>query len=255
MNAVSSELRKTIIQLQNLPSVSKFALGGGTNLALRYGHRISIDIDFISSEIIGKKAFNEIISEIQEYFGENLVKAIHINQDLGDQFIFLRMFLSTENEVIKVEFLQNMKCLFEPEKMEEIRLVHKNDIGLFKMMSTTNRFAKKDIYDLDFITEEISLTALFRQLLEKRDKFSLPEHQCLFDLVIERNVLDEPELLLEFDESQSSKLHRPSHTHDRIDIIEGSKSWTEARLSWRMKVRKLFLDLGRDFPKPKGRSI
>lgn len=45
MSAVSPELRKTILELQQLSSVSKFSLGGGTNLALRYSHRISIDID------------------------------------------------------------------------------------------------------------------------------------------------------------------------------------------------------------------
>lgn len=54
MNAVSEELRKTILELQNFYSVSKFALGGGTNLAMRYQHRISIDIDFISPYMIGK---------------------------------------------------------------------------------------------------------------------------------------------------------------------------------------------------------
>ena len=255
MSAVSSELRKTILELQQLPSVSKFALGGGTNLALRYSHRISIDIDFISPDIIQKEEFEQIISEVQEYYGEKLITSILINQDLGEQFVFLRMLIKAEKEIIKVEFLQNMKCLFETESLENIRLIHKNDIGLFKLMSATNRFAKKDIYDLDFITDEISLTALHNLLSEKRIKFHLPQHQCLFDLDIEKDFLDYPELLLEFDEPQHSKSHRPSHTHDRIDIIEGSKSWISARLSWRSKVRRLFLDLGKDFPTPKGTSI
>lgn len=255
MSAVSSELRKTILELQNLPSVSKFSLGGGTNLALRYNHRISIDIDFISSEIIGKAGFEKIVSEVQEHFGTRLMTSILINQDLDEQFIFLRMFIKTENEVVKVEFLQNMKCLLETETVEEMRLIRKNDIGLFKLMSATNRFAKKDIYDLDFITDEISLTTLFSLLAEKRKRFDLPEHQCLFDLDIEKDVLDYPELLLEFDAPQNSKTSRPLHTHDRIDIIEGNKTWVAARLSWRNKVRKLFSDLDRDFPKPEGKQI
>ena len=255
MSAVSSELRKTILELQQLPGVSKFALGGGTNLALRYGHRISIDIDFISPEIIKKEDFEQIISEVEGYYGKKLITTILINQDLGEQFVFLRMLITAEKEIIKVEFLQNMKCLFETESLENIRMIHKNDIGLFKLMSATNRFAKKDIYDLDFITDEISLTALHALLSEKRTKFNLPEDQCLFDLNIEKDVLDYPELLLEFDEPKHSKVHRPSHTHDRIDIIEGSKSWISARLDWRTKVRRLFSDLGKDFPKPKGTSI
>lgn len=169
--------------------------------------------------------------------------------------MFLRMFISTGDEVIKVEFLKNMKCLFEPEIIEGFRLVHKNDLGLFKLMSATNRFARKDIYDLDFITDEIPLETLFVQLKEKRSRFCLPEHQCLFDLDTEKDVLEEPLLLLKFDELQRLNTLQPSHTHDRIDISEGNKTWTEARLSWRMKVRSLFTDLGIDFPKPEGRKI
>lgn len=255
MNAVSFDLRKIILELQNFPSISKFALGGGTNLALQYAHRISIDIDFISSEIIGKSGLEKIVSEVQEYFGNRLMTVILINQDLGEQFMFLRMFVKSENEIVKVEFLQNMKCLFEQETIEEMRLIHKKDIGLFKLMSATNRFAKKDIYDLDFITDEIPLTELFNLLSEKRKNFNLKEHQSLFDLDIEKDVLNEPELLLEFDKSQQSKTSRPLHTHDRIEIIDGNKTWISARLSWRNKVRKLFSDLNRDFPKLKGKSI
>ncbi len=41
MSAISPILKQTILELQNLPSISQFALGGGTNLALRYDHRIS----------------------------------------------------------------------------------------------------------------------------------------------------------------------------------------------------------------------
>ncbi len=49
MKAVTPAIIKAIIELQALPRVSKFTLGGGANLALRYNHRISIDIYFCSS--------------------------------------------------------------------------------------------------------------------------------------------------------------------------------------------------------------
>jgi hypothetical protein len=55
MKAVTPAICKAIIDLQALPTVSKFTLGGGTNLALQFNHRISDDIDFFCDEIIGKK--------------------------------------------------------------------------------------------------------------------------------------------------------------------------------------------------------
>lgn len=80
-------------------------------------------LNFISSEIIiGKKGFDAIIEESRTKFGKKLITSILINEDLGEQFIFLRMFENTETEVIKVEFLQNMRCLFEPEIVKDIKL-------------------------------------------------------------------------------------------------------------------------------------
>lgn len=69
--AVSSALIRTIRELQDLKSLKKFALAGGTNLALRYNHRESIDIDLFCPEIIG------------------FVDPTNIN----DQFTFLRFYV------------------------------------------------------------------------------------------------------------------------------------------------------------------
>ena len=40
MKAVTPAIIKAIIELQTLPTVSKFTLGGGTNRALQFNHRI-----------------------------------------------------------------------------------------------------------------------------------------------------------------------------------------------------------------------
>lgn len=45
MSAVSADLLEIIIELQSLPSLQHSFLGGGTNLAIRYNHRESVDID------------------------------------------------------------------------------------------------------------------------------------------------------------------------------------------------------------------
>lgn len=255
MNAVSPILRQTILELQNLPSIAQFALGGGTNLALRYNHRISVDIDFIAPVIIGKIGFDQIIEEVENLYGKKQVNIMLLNTELDEQFLFLKMFISKDNEVIKVEFLQNMKCLFTHDVFDGIRVIHKTDIGLFKLMSASNRFAKKDIYDLDYITDEIPLFELFNHFKIKSKKFNLPEHQTIFDLDLEINPIDKPELLLEFDNVKLSKQNSPSHSNDRIEILESSKNWIEARISWRSKVRSLFSHLDKDFPGPKGIKI
>ncbi|MFI0425325.1 MAG: nucleotidyl transferase AbiEii/AbiGii toxin family protein [Flavobacterium sp.] len=254
MSAVSTAIVKTIFQLQNLPSLANFSLAGGTNLALQYNHRVSDDIDLFYHEIIGLEGFNKIQEEVKAHFGKN-ARNFDNPCDINDQYSFLRFFIDTEDgTMIKVDVLQNMKHLFEIEIINDIRLFSKADIGLYKLVSLSNRSTKKDIYDLDFITDEIRLSTLFESLKNKAKKFNKEDHKTIFDLDENQSVLDNLELLISFDNiTASSKF--PTHTHDNIKTIEGSKTWVEARISWRSKVRELYNHLGIAFPKPKGINI
>lgn len=53
-------LRDVIKELMEEPALSDFYLGGGTNLAIKYNHRVSIDIDLFSSGIVGRKKMHEM---------------------------------------------------------------------------------------------------------------------------------------------------------------------------------------------------
>src|ERR1700761_4129581 len=142
MNAVSSELFETINELLQLKSLTKFSLGGGTNLALRYNHRVSIDVDLFTPEIIGKDGFNEIVNEVTELYKGHLF-GCDFPCDIDDQYIFLRFFVRKREVIIKVEVLQNFKRLDEFEVKNEVRLLTEKDIGVLKLMSLSNRASKK----------------------------------------------------------------------------------------------------------------
>ena len=251
MKAVDPLLVSTIKELQQLPSLNSFMLAGGTNLALLYNHRVSYDIDLVSNNIIGNVGFEKIISEVASLYGSKKIIVNKINTELDGQFNFLRLFITKSETIIKIELLQNIQYLTEPDEFDGMRILSKQDIGLLKLMSASNRFAKKDIYDLDYITDEIPLGELVSLLQIKSEKYNKPQHRNIFELDNEISPQTRPELLLEFDKRKYSK-NKPFHSNNRIDIIEGSKSWQEARISWRFKVRKLFQDLGLEFPSSGG---
>jgi len=52
-------------QINEIEGFEHFCLVGGTNLALRYGHRISVDLDFFSKE---KFESNQVVSIISRHF-------------------------------------------------------------------------------------------------------------------------------------------------------------------------------------------
>lgn len=72
MKAVSPILYQSIKELQSLESLQAFALAGGTNLAVRFNHRESIDIDLFCTEIIGFTGFQKIQQEVKDFYGKKL---------------------------------------------------------------------------------------------------------------------------------------------------------------------------------------
>ena len=247
MKAVSSVLLQTIKELLLLPSFSDFALAGGTNLALRFNHRISEDIDLFSTNIIGIEGFEKIESEIKELYGGNVVNIIYPAKE-DDQFVFLRFLINKNDVTIKVDVIQNMKSLYDFETIEGVRCYDVKDIGLFKMVSCSNRPAKKDIYDLDYITDSENLTSLYNLLKTKKEKFNKSIDRNIFDLDKNPDPIDNPYLLLLFDKRMAAK-QKMRHTHDNILNIEGSKSWRLASINYRMKVRELYRNLDVVYPK------
>lgn len=248
--AVSLTLLKTIKELQSLESLKSFALAGGTNLALRYNHRESIDIDLFCPEIIGYKGFGKIQEEVQDFYGEKVFSFIDPT-NINDQYTFLRFFIRKKKSIIKVDVIQNMKIVDPIEIVKNISLISVRDIGLFKLMSASSRPAKKDIYDLYYITEEIPLLDLYQQLKDKYTRFNKEEDKNIFDLDKGKTALDDPLLLLLYDSNYKVSKDKMMHSHDNIVTVEGAASWQIASMNWRMRLRSLCSHLDIPFPSPR----
>lgn len=247
MKAVSDSLIETILELQHLPLLSSSSLGGGTNLAIRYGHRISYDIDLFFPGIIGKQGYELIKEEVTAFYGDD-VFAMDYPCDEDDQFLFQRFFIRKSESAIKVEILQNMQTYLEPEIIDGIKVMNVYDIALLKLMSASNRASHKDIYDLDYLTDHIALAELMDLLKSRQQIYNQPEHQNIFDQDGEFSPIDNPDLLLKFEEPMKGSSSRPGHSNPRVDFIDGGKNWAVARSSWRRKVRAYFRSIDKDFP-------
>lgn len=245
--AVSTEHIDLIKELQALKALQNFALAGGTNLAYRYGHRKSIDIDLFCSENIGREGFYKIESELKEKFNNRILK-LNYPYNESDQDIFLRALIrGHQGTFVKVEILHNMKRLDEIEIIGEIKLVSIRDIGLYKLVSASSRKAAKDIYDLNYITKEIPLIELFEELKIKKKRFSDEKDQSIFDRDDDCPVIN-PKLLLAFDQATSKKMDMPIHSDHHLDLLAESQKWNTAKFDWRNKVRALFRQLDIEFP-------
>ncbi|MGX5820869.1 nucleotidyl transferase AbiEii/AbiGii toxin family protein [Chitinophaga lutea] len=250
--AVSLELLEAIREIQALPSFADFALAGGTNLAIRYNHRRSIDIDLFSTRMVGLAGLESMKQDLERHFGKGLLFCEILDPENGEQFCFLRALISKGETKIKVEAIQNIQIVDPVEERDGVRMLSVKDIALLKLMSASNRKAKKDIYDLDLLTSEISLEELLGSLREKLEKYSGSEYEGLFDLDDRKSPVDDLNLLLEFDGSNySARPNRPNHSNDSIDILPHSKGWISARSSWKSKVKEVMRKRGINPPPAK----
>ena len=132
---VNAQTLDLIKRLQALSALNHFSLVGGTALALKFGHRISIDIDLFQP---GEEFKGEIIYKIlTENFKPTVLKNIYP----------FAVFVEIEN--IKTDLVKHpFTMLKEPNETDGIRMFSLEDIGAMKVATIAQRGEKKDFVDL-----------------------------------------------------------------------------------------------------------
>ena len=147
-NGVSNSLLAHIQSLMELDCLSRFNLGGGTSLAIKYNHRVSTDIDLFSPGVVGTEFMVNIAKTIEDKLKPDYIKVLN---ESHDNLCFLRGILQPDET--KVEIIQNLKNIFPHQSSRGIRLIQDDDIGALKLLSAAGRGVQKDFYDLHLLTE------------------------------------------------------------------------------------------------------
>lgn len=134
--AIESGTFSVLNKLMRLSSLQAFSLVGGTALALRYGHRSSIDLDLFSNTVFDNSI---IINELSHEFGLQFdFESGHRNQGV---FCYLKR--------IKVDIVYYPHPLIGNEEVHEgIRMYTDADIAAMKIQAILGRGKKKDFWDL-----------------------------------------------------------------------------------------------------------
>ena len=130
--------------LQQLSSIdiisSKFALAGGTSLALQIGHRQSIDLDFFSPTAFNVKELEITLA------GNPSINFKFINSNSRMLFCYINN--------IKCDFVNEPATLINPFfYYDQVRYFSVEDIAAMKMHSICGRGKKKDFFDIYALLE------------------------------------------------------------------------------------------------------
>jgi len=128
------------------PEMAKMRLVGGTSLALQYGHRQSIDLDFFATEDFDQDTIVNLFNRIGNCSILNKSKTI----------------LQVDLNKVKVDVvnLQNYPWIDEPIKEDGIVLASDKDIAAMKINAIIGRGTKKDFIDLYVLLQHYSLAEI-----------------------------------------------------------------------------------------------
>jgi predicted nucleotidyltransferase component of viral defense system len=159
-----------LIKLMKLPSLQNFGLVGGTNLSLRYGHRLSIDLDLFTDVPFNN---DKILIEIERTF---------LNIEVADESKNM-LFLFVEG--VKVDIVLVPYPNIAPfDVFDEIRLTSCPDVIAMKLNALARRGNKKDFWDLAEIFDYYSVEEIlgfFKQKFTSKDVMYILRSMIYFD--------------------------------------------------------------------------
>jgi nucleotidyltransferase AbiEii toxin of type IV toxin-antitoxin system len=145
LRAIEPPTLDLLNQLMNVKGLRDLSLAGGTALALKFGHRKSIDLDLFSS----KDFSNEIIASLLE---ENFPTSAYqrLTSPIG-VFGFI-------ND-IKVDFVKHhhYPIIDTIDVIDGVRIIGNKDIIAMKINAILRRAVKKDFWDLAELLQHYSL--------------------------------------------------------------------------------------------------
>ena len=157
IQTIQPDTLELLKHLSAFPELSATRLVGGTALALQYGHRMSVDLDFFGQLPQDKEELIAIAKQVGE--------AVVLNKS---NFI-LQMTINN----VKVDFVDYSRYVWidEPVKGDGFILASDKDIAAMKVNAIMGRGTRKDFVDLFVLMQHYSLAEILDFYKQK-----YPEH-------------------------------------------------------------------------------
>lgn len=179
-------------QLASRPELAQTRLVGGTALALQYGHRQSIDLDFFGAMPEDKDELIDMVKQIGNVTVTNKSKSI----------------VQTVINNVKVDFVDYSRYVWidKPIHGDGFVLASDKDIAAMKVNAIIGRGTRKDFIDLYVLLQHYSLTEIMEFYKQKYPEFS--EYRALLSMTYfeDAEMQDMPKMFIDipWDETKSS---------------------------------------------------
>lgn len=167
-----SVLEKLMLQ----PEFNQFTLVGGTSLSLRYGHRMSDDIDLFTTAEYGTIDFRLLQDILRREFP-------YCYGDCGDNVSFGTSYMvgNSKEDCVKLDLFYTDSFIRPVEQMDFIRIAAVEDIIAMKIDVISRGGRKKDFWDLHLLHNEFSINEML-DFYSERYPYGASREECITGL-------------------------------------------------------------------------
>ena len=165
-------LRSTLERLMEMEEFTPFRLVGGTSLSLRYGHRMSDDIDLFTDAEYGSLDFHKFQEILRKEFP-------YCQGDCGDVVGFGASYIvgNSKDDCVKLDLFYTDPFIRPMEVFGDIRMAAVEDIVAMKMDVVSRGGRKKDFWDLHMLRDHYSIDQML-SLYEERYPYGATKEEC-----------------------------------------------------------------------------
>lgn len=183
-------------------------LAGGTALALRIGHRTSVDFDFYAPTHFKSGA---LIKTLKKISPELKIKIIRDTDDTFEAILNSRVRFSI--------FYYYYKLLKETVSVENVAIVSLEDIAAMKLIAISQRGKRRDFIDFYYLLKIFNLRQIMKATEKKYPDFDI--YNGLRGLLYFKDANDDLEI-------------------SRIKIFDKKLSWKKVKREIEKKVKEFY---------------
>ena len=169
-------LRFTVERLMRIDEFRPVRLVGGTSWSLRYGHRISDDIDLFTDAEYGSIDF-QLLQEIRRR------EFPYCQGDCGEIVSFGTSYLvgNSKEDNVKLDLFYTDPFIRPMDQIESIRMASLDDIVAMKMDVISRGGRKKDFWDLHILRNKYTIEQML-SLYKERYPYGATDEECIAGL-------------------------------------------------------------------------
>lgn len=171
-------LKEVLGRICTREELADFRLVGGTNLSLRFGHRMSDDIDYFTPVEYGTADFESIYGMLRKEF--DYIDGCGRCIGFGNSYFVGNSF--ADGEKVKLDIMYTDPFLNAEDILDGVRFASVEDIVAMKLNAVTEGDGrKKDFWDIHFLLGMFTLKEML-DLHERRHPWEHDRESLLRDL-------------------------------------------------------------------------